>query len=237
MATISLCVMTSPWSHLKRALTLLEWVEFKNWISADESRKMRQGTVGVRGLFWGYERRCCGGEKWVSSATFNKCREHSRLFMRNKRSNPAIREELYAKDRKRYAEDPKHRRACIDYIGEWRKKNRDKDRANAARHATRKLSQMHPDANERIIGMLYAEAVALTSETGIKHQVDHIIPLAAGGWHHHENMQVLPMRINCQKNDNAFWQTHQFKDWRSVPESLWPLNLAVKYRQILNLSK
>ena len=46
---------------------------------------------------------------------------------------------------------------------------------------------------------IYEEARKLSIQTGISHHVDHIIPLAQGGTHHPDNLQVLTSTQNTQK--------------------------------------
>lgn len=46
------------------------------------------------------------------------------------------------------------------------------------------------------IKALYIEAKRLTDETGIPHDVDHIVPLARGGTHHPSNLRILPASMN-----------------------------------------
>lgn len=46
----------------------------------------------------------------------------------------------------------------------------------------------------------YKEAKLLTHTTGIKHHVDHIKPLAKGGLHHPDNLQVLTAQQNQRKS-------------------------------------
>lgn len=47
----------------------------------------------------------------------------------------------------------------------------------------------------------YAIARARGVQTGVKHHVDHIIPLARGGRHHPSNLQVLTAEENVRKKD------------------------------------
>jgi hypothetical protein len=77
----------------------------------------------------------------------------------------------------------------------------------AARRA--KLAQrMAKWADAKKIAAFYAEAARLTRETGIQHDVDHIIPLhgeAVSGLHVETNLQVLPATANrAKKNDYGF---------------------------------
>lgn len=57
------------------------------------------------------------------------------------------------------------------------------------------------------IHAVYAEAVRLTKQTGIVHQVDHIVPLHSpivSGLHWHMNLQPLPAEENAAKS-NMLW--------------------------------
>jgi len=56
-----------------------------------------------------------------------------------------------------------------------------------------------PDADKAKIIWFYEEAKRLTQATGVKHEVDHIIPVSKGGLHHQDNLQVLPWLENRAK--------------------------------------
>jgi hypothetical protein len=43
---------------------------------------------------------------------------------------------------------------------------------------------------------IYRQSRKLTSETGVAHHVDHIRPLAAGGVHHPDNLQIISAKEN-----------------------------------------
>jgi len=69
------------------------------------------------------------------------------------------------------------------------------------RHAA-KLRATPVWANREKIAAFYEEASRLTKETGIPHEVDHIIPLRGklvSGLHVETNLQVLPATINRRK--------------------------------------
>jgi 5-methylcytosine-specific restriction endonuclease McrA len=71
-----------------------------------------------------------------------------------------------------------------------------------ANRRARKLNQT-PNLNEdqkKIIKCFYDQAYRLEKRFGLKFHVDHIIPIARGGLHEPKNLQVIPKKINQQKN-------------------------------------
>lgn len=122
---------------------------------------------------------------------------------------------------RRFAADPeKHRQKVRD----WRAANIDSARA-AARKATTKQRVEHSDrflahvrkaqtarlrrfpkwANEQRIQEVYATAQRLARNTGLEWHVDHVLPLQGrlvSGLHVHENLRVVPARMNLQKSNH-----------------------------------
>lgn len=74
---------------------------------------------------------------------------------------------------------------------------------NAKRKA-RKKHATPPWADHAAIQRFYDEASRLTRETGIRHEVDHIIPLQGRnvtGFHHQDNLQILTRSENARKSN------------------------------------
>lgn len=55
-------------------------------------------------------------------------------------------------------------------------------------------------ANAQKIKDFYIEAKRLSIETGIPHEVDHIVPISKGGKHHEKNLQILTREENRRKH-------------------------------------
>lgn len=74
-----------------------------------------------------------------------------------------------------------------------------------ARRAQVPAGQVPPHYDREACRQVYLESVLATQFTGVPHEVDHIIPLSAGGLHSEENLQVLTREENSKKRD---------EDWR-----------------------
>lgn len=48
---------------------------------------------------------------------------------------------------------------------------------------------------------IYEKSIQITIETGVEHQVDHILPMSRGGLHHPDNLQVVTKAYNLAKKD------------------------------------
>lgn len=117
-------------------------------------------------------------------------------------------------------------------VAQWKQANPDRHCAHQQKRKAAKQSLLHREHDTHAERILFVEAQRLTTMTGDLHHVDHIIPLVAGGWHHHLNMQVLPSGVNTSKGANPFWELEGFKSWRDVPEHLWPAKLQPAYRAL-----
>jgi len=112
----------------------------------------------------------------------------------------------------------------------WARENPDKAQAIKTRRKARKIAQLHPDLDLAKETELFLTAQRMSQETGELHHVDHIIPLIHGGWHHHDNLQVLTGAMNVSKHSDPFWEKEGFKSWKDVPCHLWPAALETEYR-------
>jgi hypothetical protein len=94
----------------------------------------------------------------------------------------------------------------------WTLKNPEKHNATQAKRRASKLFATPRWANNEAIGKVYLEAVRLTRETGIKHVVDHIVPLQGknvSGLHVENNLRAIPEIENLKKGNRHFHDTKQ----------------------------
>jgi len=85
------------------------------------------------------------------------------------------------------------------------------------RRKAAKKAAVPEDFNAKRTSMIYAWAKRVQKCLGIEMHVDHIVPLAKGGKHNYDNLQVLPAQLNMRKQDNEKYELPG--DWRRPPKS------------------
>lgn len=162
----------------------------------DEFRKLSKSRDGLS-----YDCRACGVEyqkKWRDKNP-NKAKSYTAAW-RDKVGKDRVNGDA-AKYRE--ANRDKARQAAL----KWQKENPGKANAyNAARYAA-KMRATPKWADMDRIERVYVEAERLTKETGVKHEVDHIVPLRSkvvSGLHCEANLRVMPAFDNRSKG-NRYW--------------------------------
>ena len=134
------------------------------------------------------------------------------------------------KDREQKKKNPeKHRQNAREWnklnsvkakenLENWKKENQDRykllsRKGSAKRRATQKNNT--PDLTSEqnlIIETIYLQRIRLEKRFGLQFHVDHIIPISKGGLHIPSNLQVLPAKLNLQKNskNSLRWEELQF---------------------------
>lgn len=90
---------------------------------------------------------------------------------------------------------------------EYKKRNKSKILADNAKRVAQKLQAIPKWANLLTIRAIYDKCSKLSSETGIKHHVDHLVPLRnklVCGLHCEDNLRVVVATENLRKS-NVFW--------------------------------
>lgn len=97
--------------------------------------------------------------------------------------------------------------AARSWRKKWRLMNKHVVVANTALYRAQKLKATPRWASSKAILAMYKEANEKTMQTGVPHQVDHIVPLRSPkvcGLHCEANLQVIPALLNNAKN-NLYW--------------------------------
>ena len=77
-------------------------------------------------------------------------------------------------------------------------------RAEGAKRRAAKIQQSPTWADQKEIKEIYKEAVLITKATGIKHEVDHIVPLRGKnvrGLHVASNLRIITASENRKKSN------------------------------------
>ena len=101
----------------------------------------------------------------------------------------------------------KNRMKRLAYGLEYYRKNREAYVAKVAKRKSLKLRATPDWVDAKTIMQFYVEARTLSQNTGIKHHVDHIVPLKSSivcGLHVPSNLQVVKASENWSKN-NRYW--------------------------------
>jgi len=103
----------------------------------------------------------------------------------------------------------------------WAKANPDRVNALIMKRCAAKKHAMPSWANLDAIRAFYSEAIRLTRETGMRHEVDHIIPLQSPlvcGLHVETNLQILTSEANKKKRNHfeVLIQSPAENDFRSI---------------------
>lgn len=131
---------------------------------------------------------------------------------RNKAYQSAMWRIWWERDKARWAQNKKRwKDRNLERVAkagaEWERANRPH---RNKRLATRRAAQRNATpawADHEAISRMYESAYALTRATGVKHNVDHIVPLISPlvcGLHVEHNLRVVTQRENYSKN-NRWW--------------------------------
>lgn len=86
------------------------------------------------------------------------------------------------------------------YVAEYDRKTQATRNAREALRRAKQMEQTPEDADLNIIESIYKMAKRRTKVEGRPYEVDHIIPLAKGGLHHQDNLQILTAHENRVKH-------------------------------------
>ena len=159
-------------------------------------------------IFWEYNKECKNNEWWITKEKYESKKElqHLRDVKRNKenreyfnshrRKNP----DSHRKSNQQYRKkNPEKYRL---YRKKWEQNNPQNALSRNAKRRSVKLLATEKTHNFEIENVMRGICRRLKLCLGIQWDLDHIIPLASGGKHHHLNLQPLPHSLNCKKGMN-----------------------------------
>lgn len=103
-----------------------------------------------------------------------------------------------------YKAHPEHREKRLAWTRRWYKNNVERMRIKSRLRGVAVRTAQPVWANEVAMEVFYAEAVRLSRHTGIKFDVDHIVPIKGAnvcGLHWEGNLQILSAFANRQKKN------------------------------------
>lgn len=136
--------------------------------------------------------------------------EHNAKARERMRSSPELRKLFALKYGGRYRESQKawtarNREHVKKVTAEWTRKNRSSVTAKVAKRRATKIRATPSWADVDAIRAIYDSAAAISMETGIPHEVDHIYPLQGRyvcGLHVACNLQILTQHENRRKHNS-----------------------------------
>ena len=138
---------------------------------------------------------------------YPRYRQCKRCLLVKEKARYDARPEHYKAKVARARLNPKYKKQISEANTRWRNDNYDLVRLkNSGRRAREKFATP-AWANRDAMVAIYAQARELTEATGVKHHVDHIVPLIAElvcGLHSEHNLQVLKAYDNLAKG-NRLW--------------------------------
>lgn len=128
----------------------------------------------------------------------DKARAKSRRYYHSHKESEATRMKAWV------AVNPEWKK---EYIKKWRENNASRCRSQESKRRAAKLVAMPRWADADAIIAIYETSKRLTLTTGVKHHVDHIVPLISSivcGLHCEANLSVIPATENWKKR-NLRW--------------------------------
>lgn len=114
--------------------------------------------------------------------------------MKNKERHSQINSEWYEQNKEKHLANSR----------QWYKDNKHRKLETTTAREKRCILATPTWADRELIKELYTLAQKLTEQTGIPHEVDHVIPLqgkTVSGFHVENNLQVIPATENRRKSN------------------------------------
>lgn len=171
-----------------------------------------------------------GRSRAWKAANRERVAEYGRAWREaNSERYAAQRAEYYAANRERRNERRRawyaaNRERATEYARAWAAANPDKRSATQARRDASKLRRTPAWADQRQIEGFYTMAARVSTCLGIKHHVDHVLPLQGklvSGLHVPSNLRVIPGVLNVKKGNRFVAFDRPPRPLRAVLRPRW----------------
>lgn len=138
--------------------------------------------------------------------------EFDRLRNQREEARAARRKNQNRRYREVLKNDPEHVAKGRTRNALWARQNKDRVNAKNAKRRSAKLQAVPPWVDEQAqdeMRIMYAVAQRVSKETGVPHEIDHMVPLkgeSVCGLHTPDNLQIRPRAVNRAKHNT-------FSDW------------------------
>ena len=160
-----------------------------------------------------YARKRCDACKKIKEKAVRAAKHKKEYYADLEKSRKKGREEYHRNKHKKTPEQIAHDKA---YRKKWREDNREheaqvsraywsRNKAKRAeitnRYRSLKINARIASTDDKKIALIFKKCREKTKKTGIRHQVDHIIPLSIGGADHQDNLRIITAQENGLKGD------------------------------------
>jgi 5-methylcytosine-specific restriction endonuclease McrA len=193
--------------------------------------KHKQGETREDGMvFWCYQKKI-NYEYWITAEKFAEMRskKNKKLKAWRSKNKDAVRiwrkndrqKNLLKRRQQSLLWAKKNPEKKTENLKRWKIQNKDRCTAIQELRRARQMKAVPSDSWKSVVNGFYEISNRVSKCTGIKHAVDHIIPLACGGSHCHRNLQVLPFSINSRKGaktDFVLPKCYRRDGWGAPPK-------------------
>jgi hypothetical protein len=150
-------------------------------------------------IYWGKSKTCKNGEYWISEEKFYINLEKEKTSKKHwcLKNKEKVKEQSRKSTKKWKEKNPEKSKKVYQ---DWYRKNKSKVYSQTKIRKCLINKTFKEDHNKKIEIILRDCCSRISNCLKIKHHIDHIIPLASGGFHHHCNLQVIPAVWNWRKN-------------------------------------
>jgi 5-methylcytosine-specific restriction endonuclease McrA len=170
-----------------------------NQFTKDSLPRRQQAKKNGELTYEGYKTciKCGGSERYTSNGNCVKCEREKGLakLLDDELMAPYRTKEKQQKNRERRRQTIRENSKRYSQT----EKGKISSSISSSNRRARVLSQIPETADFEKIKEIYAECRKISKETGIPHEVDHIIPIAKGGLHHQDNLQIITQKENRSK--------------------------------------